>query len=590
MWASVLAETLNRLGLQIAIICPGSRSAPLAIAFAQHPTIEAIPILDERSAAFFALGLARRSGIPVALICTSGTAGANFYPAVIEAYESHVPLLILTADRPPELRHCHAGQAINQVNLYGTYTHWYTELALPDAAPDLLAYLRQTVVQAWGRSHHPTPGPVHLNIPFRDPLVPIPDPALEKTAKHFNGSQFFQMVQPSSNTRHAAIAATWELNLTVALQTWKECDRGLIIAGPAIPRDAGVYCDAIALLSQTLGWPVLAEGLSPLRNDANLNPYLISIYDIALRNPEHAAQLQPAQVIRIGELPTSKILRQWLQDLPIPQWIVEPSDQNVDPLHSHSIHLRTSIEAISKSLDKDRSDSPPSSLPSPSPYLQSWLTLQNHLQKAIHQTLQSTKPLRESKVAWLLSQTLPTGTPLFIANSMPVRDVELFWQLGNRKIQPYFNRGANGIDGTLSSALGMAHRHQSSVLLTGDLSLLHDTNGFLIQPQWQGSLTIVLINNAGGGIFGMLPIANFEPPFEAFFATPQQADFAKLCAAYQVQHVLISDWESLEAQLNPLPEQGIRVLEVNCDRTLDAQWRKEYLQQWAFLPIPNPQS
>jgi 2-succinyl-5-enolpyruvyl-6-hydroxy-3-cyclohexene-1-carboxylate synthase len=488
-----------------------------------------------------------------------------------------VPLLLLTADRPPELRHCHAGQAINQVNLYGTYAHWYTELALPDTAPDLLAYLRQTVVQAWGRSHHPTPGPVHLNIPFRDPLVPSPDPALETIAQHFNEAQFFQMVQPKE-------IATWESNLTLPLQTWKECDRGLIIAGPAIPRDGGVYCKAIALLSQTLGWPVLAEGLSPLRNYAELNPYLISVYDIALRNPEHAAQLQPEQVIRIGELPTSKILRQWLQDLPIPQWIVEPSDHNVDPLHSHSIHLRTSIEAISKSLDKDRAASPPSS------YLQSWLTLQNHLQKVIHQTLQSTKPLRESKVAWLVSQTLPPGTPLFIANSMPVRDVELFWQLGNRKIKPYFNRGANGIDGTLSSALGMAHRHQSSVLLTGDLSLLHDTNGFLIQPQWQGSLTIVLINNSGGGIFGMLPIANFEPPFEAFFATPQQADFAKLCGAYQVEHVLISDWDALETQLNPLPEQGIRVLEVTCDRTLDAQWRKEYLQQWAFAPIPNPQS
>lgn len=563
--------------MQIAIICPGSRSAPLAIAFAQHPAIEAIPILDERSAAFFALGLARHSGIPVALICTSGTAGANFYPAVIEASESHVPLLILTADRPPELRHCHAGQAINQVNLYGTYTHWYTELAIPDTAPDRLAYLRQTVVQAWGRSHHFTPGPVHLNIPFRDPLVPIPDPALETIAQHFNEAQFFQMVQPKE-------IATWESNLTLPLQTWKECDRGLIIAGPAIPRDGGVYCKAIAHLSQILGWPVLAEGLSPLRNYAELNPYLISVYDIALRNPEHAAQLQPEQVIRIGELPTSKILRQWLQDLPIPQWIVEPSDQNVDSLHSHSIHLRTSIEAISKSLDKDRAASPPSS------YLQSWLTLQNHLQKVIHQTLQSTKPLRESKVAWLVSQTLPPGTPLFIANSMPVRDVELFWQLGNRKIQPYFNRGANGIDGTLSSALGMAHRNQSSVLLTGDLSLLHDTNGFLIQPQWQGSLTIVLINNAGGGIFGMLPIANFDPPFEAFFATPQQADFAKLCAAYQVEHRVILDWDALEAQLNPLPEQGIRVLEVTCDRTLDAQWRKAHLHQWAFAPIPNPQS
>jgi 2-succinyl-5-enolpyruvyl-6-hydroxy-3-cyclohexene-1-carboxylate synthase len=576
LWASILAETLSRLGLQTAIICPGSRSAPLAIAFAQHPTLEALPILDERSAAFFALGLARRSGIPVALICTSGTAGANFYPAIIEAHQSHIPLIVLTADRPQELRHCHAGQAINQNNLYGTYTHWYAELALPEANLPMLAYLRQTIVQAWERSHSPTPGPVHLNIPLRDPLIPLPDPAVESIAHSFNAVQFFQMVQPN-------IIAPWEGKPTLPIETWSTCDRGLIIAGPAIPRDAVKYCEAIAQLSQTLEWPVLAEGLSPLRNHADLNPYLISTYDIALRNPEHAIQLQPEQVIRIGELPTSKALRQWLQDLPIPQWIIEPSDQNVDPLHSHSAHIRASIEAIAGYL-------PPSRLPLPSSYLQSWLTLETHLQKSIHYTLTTTQALRESKVAWILSQTLPIGTPLFVANSMPVRDVEIFWQPSNQNIQLYFNRGANGIDGTLSSALGMAHHHQPSVLLTGDLSLLHDTNGFLIQPQFRGSLTIVLINNSGGGIFGMLPISHFEPPFETFFATPQQADFAKLCAAYDVEHMVIADWEMLETQLNPLPSQGIRVLEVKCDRTLDAQWRKDQLQTWATLPVPNPKS
>lgn len=575
LWASILADTLNRLGLKTAIICPGSRSAPLAVAFAQHPAIEAIPILDERSAAFFALGLARRCGIPTALICTSGTAGANFYPAIIEAHESHVPLIVLTADRPPELRHCHAGQAINQVNLYGTYANWYAELALPESTPPMLAYLRQTIAQAWERSHHPTLGPVHLNIPLRDPLVPLLDPALESIAAHFNESQFFQMVKPRA-------IVPWASQPTLPLETWKACDRGLIIAGPAIPCDAVKYCAAIAQLSQTLGWPVLAEGLSPLRNYAALNPNLIATYDIALRHPERATQLQPAQVIRIGELPTSKVLRQWLQDINIPHWILEPSDQNVDPLHNASIHIRTSIESVAEYLSPV-----PSSL---SPYLTAWLTLETHLQKSIHHTLTTTHPLRESKIAWMLSQTLPIGTPLFIANSMPVRDVELFWQPNNRNIQPYFNRGANGIDGTLSSALGMAHRHQPSVLLTGDLSLLHDTNGFLIEPQWNGSLTIVLINNSGGGIFGMLPIANFEPPFEAFFATPQQADFAKLCSAYHIQHVPISDWDALETQLNPLPAQGIRVLEVKCDRTLDAQWRKAQLQQWAVMPIQSTKS
>jgi 2-succinyl-5-enolpyruvyl-6-hydroxy-3-cyclohexene-1-carboxylate synthase len=585
LWASVLAETLGRLGLKTAVICPGSRSAPLTVAFAQHLHLEAIPILDERSAAFFALGIARRTGLPVALICTSGTAAANFYPAIIEAHESHVPLLVLTADRPPELRHCYAGQTINQVNLYGSYPNWQAELALPTAEPRMLAYLRQTARHGWERSQFPTPGPVHLNIPFRDPLVPISDPAVERIAQSFDEAHFFSMVRPSMVASAQSPVAQPATATDLPLQTWLERDRGLIIAGPAIPRDAETYCQAIGQLSQILGWPVFAEGLSPLRNYAYLNPYLISTYDIALRNVIGADRLKPAQIIRIGELPTSAILRTWLQNLNVPQWIIEPSEQNVDPLHSSAVHLRVTVEAIAKLsfAPRVRTQSPHpesaqhlsrSDLAAPNSYGQDWQQIESQIRSAIAKTFQHTEALHESKAAWLLSQLLPSKTPVFISNSMPVRDIELFWQPGALKIQPYFNRGANGIDGTLSSALGMAHR-QSGVLLTGDLALLHDTNGFLIQPHWQGHLTIVLMNNNGGGIFEMLPIANFEPPFETFFATPQQADFSKLCAAYSVEHVEIRSWDDLAVRLNPLPDRGIRVLEVKCDRKADAQWRKE---------------
>ncbi|MBC6476602.1 MAG: 2-succinyl-5-enolpyruvyl-6-hydroxy-3-cyclohexene-1-carboxylic-acid synthase [Hormoscilla sp. GM7CHS1pb] len=191
VWASILAETLKRLGLKTAIACPGSRSTPLTVAFAQNPLIEAIPVLDERSAAFFALGIAKGTGLPVALVCTSGTAGANFYPAAIEARESRVPLLILTADRPPELRNCHAGQAIDQVKLYGNYPNWQAELALPSLEMEMLAYLRQTVIHAWECTLFPTPGVVHLNVPFRDPLAPIPQPEAEALKSEFSSVEFF---------------------------------------------------------------------------------------------------------------------------------------------------------------------------------------------------------------------------------------------------------------------------------------------------------------------------------------------------------------------------------------------------------------
>jgi 2-succinyl-5-enolpyruvyl-6-hydroxy-3-cyclohexene-1-carboxylate synthase len=215
----------------------------------------------------------------------------------------------------------------------------------------------------------------------------------------------------------------------------------------------------------------------------------------------------------------------------------------------------------------------------PGSYLKAWLLNEVDYQIAIQEIMQSTPEMRESKVAWILSQSLPEGTPLFIANSMPVRDVEMFWQPGQSHVQPYFNRGANGIDGTLSTAFGLSHCQQSTVLLTGDLAFLHDTNGFLCQTHWLGHLTVILLNNDGGGIFNMLPIAQFEPPFETFFATPQQVNFASLCQSYGVAHEVISTWELLQDRLSDLPKEGVRVLEIQCDRAIDAQWRRDIVQQ-----------
>lgn len=219
--------------------------------------------------------------------------------------------------------------------------------------------------------------------------------------------------------------------------------------------------------------------------------------------------------------------------------------------------------------------------PPTSEYLQLWSTAEAQVRVAIDQTFGKMTDLFESKAAWLLSQNLPSGTPLFISNSMPVRDVEFFWKPNNLGVRSHFNRGANGIDGALSTALGIAHRHQSSVMLTGDLALLHDTNGFLMRNKFVGHLTILLINNNGGGIFEMLPIAKFDPPFEEFFGTPQDIDFAQLCATYGVEHELITSWQQLQQKLNPLPIKGIRVLEVRTNRKLDAKWRQENLSKFA---------
>lgn len=594
LWSSILAETLVRLGLKTAIICPGSRSTPLTVALVRHPAVETIPVLDERSAAFFALGIAKRTGRAAVLVCTSGTAGANFYPAVIEAHESRVPLLVLTGDRPPELRHCNAGQTIDQQKLFGDFPNLFMELALPSVEPDRLAYLRQTLYYAWGRSHTP-PGPVHLNLPFRDPLPPLPDPAVMRLEESFNSEPFFAALENSE------LPALVPAALPDAVKTWLKCDRGILIVGVAQPTNPEAYCRAIARLADTLHWPVLAEGLSPIRNYASLFSGLVSTYDALLRSSDRASSLRPDLIVRVGETPTSKVLRQWLQDIPAHQWILDGGDRNLDPTHSRTVHLPLAVEQLAATLP-----APNTLLKASNPgYLKDWIEAEQQMRTQIDEQMVSPDPfgdsmaetasdavensilttdaaphqepsLFEGKVAWFLAQSLPVQTPLFIANSTPVRDVEWFWKPGDRQIQPFVNRGANGIDGTLSTALGMAHGYRSSVLLTGDLALLHDTNGMLVSRQLRGHLTIVLVNNNGGGIFGLLPIVQFDPPFEEFFATPQSVDFVSLCTTYGVEHELITSWKMLGDRLQTLPKSGIRVLEVPCDRHRDVARRKTF--------------
>ncbi len=569
LWANVLTETLKRLGLTTAVICPGSRSTPLAVSFAiASPDIEAISILDERSAAFFALGRAKATGLPTAVVCTSGTAGANFYSCVIEAKESRVPLLLLTADRPPELRECHSGQTIDQLKLYGNYPNWQTELALPSEDINILVYLRQTLVHAWERCLYPVPGVVHLNIPFRDPLSPISDGMnFSHLQPYFNSEDFFSsLIKRGCNSTSS---------FTPIPQEWLKCSRGIIIAGVAQPQKPQDYCSAIAKLSQILQWPVLGEGLSAIRNYQEYNPHLISTYDIILRNPELAKQLAPEMVIQIGDMPTSKELRSWLSNTQARRWVIDKSGENLDPLHGQTTHLHLSIEELVNHFPLPTSHSP-------LPYLQKWCSTEAKIRAAVDEKMAKIEEFVESKVAWLLSVKLPKKTPLFISNSMPVRDVEFFWKPSNSQVCPFFNRGANGIDGTLSTALGIAHQNQSSVMLTGDLALLHDTNGFLIRNKFIGHLSIVLINNNGGGIFEMLPIAKFDPPFEEFFATPQDIDFAQLCATYSIEHELITSWEHLQQKLTQLPDKGIRVLELRTNRKADAQWRRENLPKFSF--------
>ncbi|AOS45381.1 2-succinyl-5-enolpyruvyl-6-hydroxy-3-cyclohexene-1-carboxylate synthase [Lacunisphaera limnophila] len=557
LWCSVLVGTLVRLGLRHAVISPGSRSAPLTIALARHPEIESLAVLDERSAGFYALGLAKQHRRPVALVCTSGTAAANFLPAVVEAHESGVPLLVLTADRPPEMRDCHSGQTIDQVKLYGAYVNFQHECAVPEATVPLLRYLRQTVAHAVERTLRPAAGPVHLNCPFRDPLPPLPDNATLPRPAALQG--LWEGLAPAEALEAGAGAAP-----AGAGRRWAE--RGVIIVGPNESVDGEAWADAVGRISRALGWPVLADALAPVRANATRAGAVITRYDTLLRNDRLAAELHPVQVICVGGWPTSKVLRGWLQAADPEVVLVTDRTGNEDALHLRTRVVRGPLAAWSEGFAGRTSETA---------WVKAWLRADARAGRALVAGVRAERGLIEPVWPGILATHLPARTPCFIASSMPVRDAEYFWPAGNRGQRLFFNRGANGIDGTLSTALGAVHGGPPGVLVTGDLSLLHDTNGFLSVPKFRGSLTIVLINNNGGGIFEHLPVAQFEPPFEEFFGTPQNIDFRKLCATYDVAHTVVRSAAHLGRLVAKLPKSGVRVLELRTERKRDAAWRKQ---------------
>jgi 2-succinyl-5-enolpyruvyl-6-hydroxy-3-cyclohexene-1-carboxylate synthase len=348
---------------------------------------------------------------------------------------------------------------------------------------------------------------------------------------------------------------------------------GIIVAGPEQRAHPTDYAQTVATLAQKLGWPVLADTLSPLRHYAALNPNLVTTYEMILRNPAAAGRLRPEIVLCLGGWPTSKELRRWISEADAPVCLLTERPDNRDALHGRTRHCPMSLAAI-LAAHLPAADAP-------NGYQQLWASFERKARSALDGQLGAMTELFEGRAAWLLAQHLPAETPLFIANSMPARDVEYYWPPTDRRFELFCNRGANGIDGTLSTALGVAHGGRPAVLLTGDLALLHDTNGFLIRPKFRGSLTIVLINNRGGGIFDHLPVSQFDPPFEEFMATPQEADFAKLCAAYGVGHVSVGDWVHFTALISELPAAGVRVLELRTDRKKDVQTRAKL-----FMEVP----
>jgi 2-succinyl-5-enolpyruvyl-6-hydroxy-3-cyclohexene-1-carboxylate synthase len=535
-------EELARCGMTDACTSPGSRSTPIVLSLARTPGLKAWSHVDERVAGFFALGLAKQTGRPVAVACTSGTAAAELAPAVIEAAQARVPLIVLTADRPPELRDVGAGQTIDQLKLYGDAAKWFVEIGTHEATPERVRWMRALACRAVWTALDGRPAPVHLNFPLREPLVLAePLPADDPCPGRPSGRPW---------VAHPVTPAPRELpKVPLAPRP-----RTVVVAGRE-ERDPGLG-EAIAAFAAAARHPLLADPLSGARR----GPAAIAHYDALLRDERRAGELRPELVIRVGDLPTSKPLRAWLAGLDAEQIALDAEGAWHDPAGVVSARIAANPRAALAALTPEHRDAGDPA------WLERWRDADRAAAGAIAATLGD--ELSEPRVAAELVAALPAEATLFTAASMPIRDLETFAAVRDGAPRILANRGANGIDGTVAAALGAAAAGDGPVVLhIGDVALAYDLTALLSARRLGLALTIVLVNNDGGGIFDFLPVAREGADFEQHVATPHGLDFAQAAALFGARHVLAAELGTLRAELERIPDSvGVTLVEVRTER------------------------
>ncbi len=545
-FCSSLAASLATLGLRHACISPGSRNTPLAAAFAAHSAITDWSLHDERSAGFFALGLAKTGGIPVAVISTSGTAAAEYGPAVIEASAAGVPLLVLTADRPPELRGVGAPQTIDQIGLYGNAVRWFHDAGVPDEAT--VAAVPGLAAHAWATALRTPPGPVHLNLPFREPLADGPPGAIPAAS-------------PTTMSAEASAPGDGDLATLAGLVSGR---RTLLVVGPAEEAGLAAACAALAAAGS---FPLLADPLSGVRHGPHSRRHVIAHGDL-LAGAGVLDRLAPEAIVRFGGLPTSKPLWQWMAAHPeVPQILVDRGRWR-DATGSARVVVDAAAAPLASSLAGLVA-------PAGAGWWNAWREADDAAAAALAAGLAELPFPNEPAVARTVVATLAAGAILFVGSSMPVRDVDTFGGSGATPLRILGNRGANGIDGTLSTALGVAAAGTGPVTaLIGDVAIVHDLNALATTARLGLPLTVVAIHNDGGGIFHFLPQrdpAVLAPEvFERHLATPHGLDLVAVATATGLEAQRIETAPELDAALTA-PPSGPRLLEVRTDRAANAE-------------------
>ncbi|WP_158853683.1 2-succinyl-5-enolpyruvyl-6-hydroxy-3-cyclohexene-1-carboxylic-acid synthase [Halorhabdus sp. CUG00001] len=560
LWAQTLVAELAAAGVNRAVLAPGSRSTPLTVAFAAHEDVEAVSLLDERSAGFYALGQAAQTGEPTAIVTTSGTATANLHPAVIEADAARVPLVVLTADRPPELHDSGANQTIDQQRLYGSAVRQSRTLPEPAPRSRALRSLRVTAARAVQSATGTPPGPVHLNVPFRKPLEPtpvegdVPADLADRAPLAVEGREG-PFVDVSTGRPTLSDAARDDV-----VDAIEDADRGLIVAGPA--NQPSPTRPALAALAEATGFPVLADPLSGHRfgHDGD-GPVVCGGYDSYLGAAEAWDWPDPEVVVRFGRSPTSKVCRHYLRDAQARQFVVDPAGRWPEAEFTATDLLVAEPTDLADDLATQVS----------TPGSEAWRARFAETERAYWALIEQRRETADFEGAILshIAADAPAGATLVVSNSMPVRDLDRFGKPREASIRVLGNRGASGIDGVTSTALGAGSVTDGPLVLAiGDLAFYHDLTGLLALDRGDVEATIVLVNNDGGGIFHMLPIEAFDPPFRDFFETPHGLDFSPVADLFGATFLSVETPGAFaDLYRESLASSGTQIIEVQTNAT-----------------------
>jgi len=574
LWSKIFIDQLSALGVRYACISPGSRSTPLTYVLSKNRKIKSFINIDERSSAFFALGLAKSAGKPVIVVTTSGTAVAELYPAIIEAYQQRTPLIICTADRPPELIGTGANQTINQHNIYKNHIRWFRDLGLPSIGETGFHHLQKIAAKAYQISLTEDRGPVHLNFPFRKPLEPfsytdeVSKKIFQLKPQRITGNKSLYHNTTGNGLAKAFRRLTYEL---------AKSEKGIIIAGP-MENDRELI-KGIKKLSALLKYPVFADGLSQLRcNAGKKDKNIISNFNSILKSENFVKEHEPDVILQFGRTPTSSVLESFLEESNADRYLINIYGDKFDPTRNAiailAVEPKRFCEKLLSCIKQNKINKHKSS------WLKDFICAEEISKKVKAEIIEKVKFPSEPSVINEIFKSVLSGSNIFIGNSLPVRDLDNFVNSTAKRFNIFFNRGASGIDGVTSTAFGIALSKRPTALITGDLSFIHDLNALSIAAKYSIPLMIIVINNNGGGIFESLPIAGKVKRFREYFITPHNLELDSIVKSFGINHQIITSRSQFQSHLiKGLNKNSPSVLEIPTNAVKSAELRNKYFSE-----------